>query len=79
MKTKYKGYNISVERDVSMMGMENIYFYVIRESDGLVVEDSFTDGTEKIPDVMRYMKGRVDQFIHTKGKSEGLGKKYGEG
>jgi hypothetical protein len=76
MKTNYKGYKITAERDQAMGGWTNIYFSVYREKDGLLIEDSFTSGDEKIRDMIKYMKHRVDQFIETKGKSECLENQY---
>lgn len=60
MKTSYRGYEIEVHREKCMGGWENLYLTIMRESDGKYVEDSFTEGSDTVPDFIGYMKERID-------------------
>ena len=72
MRVEYKGFEINVTKEKCLGGWEMLYFNVYRISDGLCVEDSFTEGEETVRGMVGYMKDRVDEFIETKGVSEYL-------
>ncbi len=59
----YRGFEISVCRDVSLGGDELLYFYVMRQRDGRFMEDNFEDSAEKVEDMVGYMKERIDAFL----------------
>jgi len=64
MKTHYRGHMITVERDVSMMGDSMIYFFVVRQEDGYIIEDSCTYAEgNSVREVLAGMKERVDAEI----------------
>lgn len=64
MKTNYRGHTIVAERDVSMMGEDMIYFYIVRDSDKFIVEDSMTYGEgTTVREVVKGLKERVDAEI----------------
>ena len=62
MKQSYRGFRIWVAREKALGGWDSVYFTVVRESDGWILEDSFTDGAENVREVMKHMKKRVDYF-----------------
>lgn len=66
MKTKYRGHTINAERDASMMGDQMIYFWVVRDEDGYVIEDSSTYAEDtSVREVISGMKERVDaEIVH---------------
>lgn len=72
MKEIYKGYAITAELEGSMFGPERLYFSVYRESDGLEIICGSEDSEETERGTVEEMKGRVDEFIMTKGASEFL-------
>jgi hypothetical protein len=72
MKSLYKGYNIEVRRENCLTGYPLTYFKVFRESDGLEVICDYSDSVDKVSDMMKWMKGTVNEFIETKGESEYL-------
>lgn len=74
MKSNYRGHRLIAERDKSMMGDEMIYFAIIREEDGFVVEDSFTyaEGTS-VRETISHLKERVDNEIRDQEKESTKG------
>lgn len=76
MKIKYNGYEVDVKREDCLGGWSQLYYSVYRLSDGLCVIDSFEDSEETVRDMMGYMKGRVDDFIKSKGASEKMESDY---
>ena len=72
MKKNYKGYEIEVTRGECGGGWDMLYYSVYRESDGLEVVCSFENSNENVRDMVESIKGRVAQFIETKGRSECL-------
>jgi hypothetical protein len=63
MKTVYRGHTIWLCRDRSLGGDINVYYTIVRDSDGFIVEDSFTSDTSPLRTLMKHMKGRVDAEI----------------
>jgi len=63
MKVNYRGFEIDAHREKCMAGYPLLYFYVMRISDGFFVEDSYTEGSDRVVDYIGYMKDRVDGFI----------------
>jgi hypothetical protein len=63
MLTEYKGFEIKAERQMSLGGDENLYFYIMRQSDGWFMTDSFTSGEDEESDFIGYLKNRVDQYL----------------
>jgi len=63
MNVVYKGFDIRVVREMSMGAGMHLYFTVIRKSDGYIVEDAFTEGSDTVREYIGYMKERVDGFL----------------
>lgn len=76
MKTNHRGYEINAYKTQALGGWTNLYFSIVRSSDGLIVADSFTDGAESVRDIIRGLKSRVNEFIKSKGKSECMAKSF---
>jgi len=76
MKVYYKGYEVEVKREECMAGYKLVYFSVYRVEDGLCVVDSFDETKDTVRDYIKWMKGRVDEFIESKGASELMEDEY---
>lgn len=63
MKVEYRGFEIDVRRERCLGGWDMLYTTIMRISDGWFLEDTCEDSGEKVRDQVRYMKGRVDNFI----------------
>lgn len=63
MKVKYKGFEISAEREKALGGWENLYYYVMREEDGWFLIDNFTTGSDTIPEMINYLREMVDDYF----------------
>lgn len=62
MKVNYKGFEITAEREKSLGGWDNLYYTVMRISDGWFMHDSFTEDSSKIRDFIGYLKENVDSY-----------------
>lgn len=60
MKVNYRGYEIEVTREKCMAGYDLLYYSVYRISDGYECVVSFEDSSEKVRDMVKYMKERID-------------------
>lgn len=76
MKCSYRGYEINVDREECLAGYSLLYFSVYREADGLEIICDYEDSAEKVHDMTKFMKNRVDQFIETRGESECMEEEY---
>jgi len=63
MNVAYRGFDIRVVREMSMGAGMHLYFFVVRKSDGWILEDGFTEGSDTVRDYVGYMKDRVNGFI----------------
>lgn len=64
MVVTYRGFEVHVTRAKSRAGYKLIYFHVVRESDGFMLEDSYSDSADTVRTWVRMMKSRVDGFIN---------------
>ena len=76
MKINYKGYDIDVFKEKCLGGWEQTYYSIFRCEDGLEIVSSFTEGSDSVRDMIKYMKHRVDELIETKGDSENLAEEF---
>lgn len=63
MKTTYKGFEIEAKREQALGGWTNIYYTVMRESDGWFLCDSFSESEDKIKDFIKDLKNTVDDYL----------------
>jgi len=63
MKVRYKGHEIEVKREKCNGGWSMLYYTVYRESDGYECVCDFEDSAEKVTDMIKYMKQRVDEEL----------------
>lgn len=62
IKVLYRGFEIEVRREAAMGGWENLYFSVVRQDDGRIMTDSFTEGSDDEHDFLAYIKKRVNRW-----------------
>lgn len=60
MRSSYRGYEITVNRERSLGGDMLMYWTIVRESDGRFFEDTFYDGAETVREFVQQLKTRVD-------------------
>jgi hypothetical protein len=77
-KAKYRGHTITAERQRALGGWDNTYFHIVRDSDGLFLEDSFTTGSDAPRRLITALRHRVDECIETRGESECLADDWGD-
>ena len=63
LKVIYKGFEIEVKREQALGGWDNLYFSAYRLLDGWCLEESFTEGDDKVSDYIGYMKELVDSYL----------------
>ena len=68
---KYHGYIICVDKETGLTS-----YSVYRESDMWEIICDFTYSEDSVKSIVNNMKQRVDQFIKTRGLSEGLEGEY---
>jgi hypothetical protein len=62
MVVKYKGYTIDVKREKCMAGYSLLY-YSVYTPDGEEIICNYEDSAEKVRDMVKFMKNRVDEHI----------------
>lgn len=60
MRKIYRGHEIDVRHERSLGGDMLLYISIFRVSDGYCCEDTFSTGDDTIPEMMRYMRERID-------------------
>lgn len=60
MKQTYRGHEISVTRERCLGGWDMLYYSVYRLSDGYCCVENFEDSDERVPDMVRHMRERID-------------------
>ncbi len=70
MKVHYRGFEIEARRETSLGGWEQLYFTVMRLADGWYLEDSFTEGTDPVEQMVTVLQGRVDDYYENPGEYE---------
>lgn len=63
MKITYKGFEIDVRREQALGGWDNIYYSVMRKSDGWFLCDDFSTGKDKLKDFANDLKNVVDDYL----------------
>lgn len=62
MKITYKEHIINAERDKNLIGESAVYFYIVRKSDGFMIESSLDYG-HNVREVIKFLKERVNNEI----------------
>lgn len=60
MKVIHRGYEIDVIREPCLGGWPMLYYSIYRLDDGKCFLDTFEDSDEKVRDMIKYMKQRID-------------------
>lgn len=63
MKIKYKDFQIEATRERALGGWDNIYYSIMRISDGWFLEDNFSTGEDDLKDFVNDLKNVVDDYI----------------
>ena len=63
----YKGFEITVERDVSLGGEDLLYYSIFRDEDGWNMESSFTSGSEDLLSMSNYLREHVEDYLKNPG------------
>lgn len=66
MKTAYRGYEIEVTKEPSLMGTVMVFWNIFRASDGYLCADGFEDSEETLVSMTEYLKTRVDAELAEK-------------
>lgn len=75
MKISYKGCDIDVTREKCLAGYPLLYYSIFRKFDGYEITSGFQDSSDKVRDMIKYMKDRVDGEIEDAGSLEAIGEK----
>lgn len=70
MKTTYRGFEIEAKRQQCLAGYPLLYFSVCRNADGWFLEDSFSEGSDTVREMVGYLKKRVDGFYQNPADEE---------
>ncbi len=73
MEVEYRGCDISVVREKSMAGYTLLFYSIFRKADGYEITSGFEDSNEKVRDMVKIMKSRVDGEIEEAGSLELVG------
>lgn len=61
---KYKGFELYAKREKSLGGWSNLYYYIMRVSDGWFLADNFAEGADTtIKDYLEHLKETVDGYL----------------
>jgi len=63
VKTKHKGYTITVDRSASQAGYSMLYWSIFRDSDDLECASGFEDSAETVRSLTGLLKQRVDSEV----------------
>lgn len=65
---EYQGYEIYVERDVSMSGIDLLFYSVFRIRDGYELMSGFSYSDERPAVFAKHLKGSIDEAIKSGGR-----------
>lgn len=63
MKRIYRGYEVSVNREMCLGGWPMIYYSIFRESDGLECTSGFIDTNDSVKTIFQTMCDRIDSEL----------------
>jgi hypothetical protein len=63
VKVNYRGFEIDVHRDKCLAGYNLAYYSAFRISDGWELTSGFYDTADTVRDIIKDMKGLVDDYI----------------
>jgi hypothetical protein len=62
MKCVYRGFEIEAKRENCMAGYPLLYYTIVRQSDGWIMVDNFTYGSDAVRDFIKHLKSNVDDY-----------------
>lgn len=63
MRTVYRGHEITVTREKSMMGETMLFYGIFRQADGFECDSGFSSGGDTVRDMVNGFKKRVDEEL----------------
>ena len=63
MKSKYKGFEIEVNKEYDCTGAKGIAFNIIRLSDKWILDDNFEYDKGKLKDKLESLKSTIDDYL----------------
>lgn len=63
MKIEYRGFEIKAKKEQALGGWDNIYYTIMRKSDGWFLCDSFTEGDENVREFTYSLRNMVDDYL----------------
>lgn len=68
MQVNYRGFKLEAVREECATGYKLVYFSAIQISDDWVMIEEFADASNRLPSVIKVLKGRVDHYYGGKTK-----------
>jgi peptidoglycan hydrolase-like protein with peptidoglycan-binding domain len=68
MQVNYRGFKLEAVRDDCADGNKLVYFSATQISDDWVMIEEFADASNRLPSVIKVLKGRVDRYYGGKTK-----------
>lgn len=62
MTTTYRGFEITVTREKTLAGWNELVLTAMRKEDGWFLVDTYSESNDKVKDMMAELKRKVDDY-----------------